>query len=86
MGINIRIKKPTNHALILRVMLRGLGLEKFNALFAQCQSDLYALLAESQLAWRRKKVWNHLSLAKGFICVFYFSCGITLACASISLR
>jgi hypothetical protein len=63
LGINISVKKPTNHALVLCVMLRGFGLEKLDAFFAQSQRDLHALLTKSQLARRWKKVGNYLSLA-----------------------
>jgi hypothetical protein len=72
MGINIRVKKPTNHALILSVMLRSFGLEKLDTLFAQGQSNFDTLLAKSQLGRGWKKVCNHLRLAKGFIHVLYF--------------
>jgi hypothetical protein len=47
MGINIRVKKSTNHALVLGVMLRGFGLKKLDTLFAQSQSNLDTLFAKS---------------------------------------
>jgi hypothetical protein len=49
MGINIRVEKPANHALVLCVMLCGLGLEKLDTFLAQSQSNFDALLTEGQL-------------------------------------
>ena len=49
MGINIRVKKPSNHALVLRVMLCGLGLEELDTFLAQSQSNFDTFLAKSQL-------------------------------------
>lgn len=72
MGINIRVQKPANHALVLGVMLRGFGLKKLDTLFAQSQRHFDTLLTKSQLGRGGKKVWNHLCLAQGFICVLYF--------------
>jgi hypothetical protein len=47
MGVNIRVKKPTNHALVLGVMLCGFGLKKLNTLFAQSQRNFDTFLTKS---------------------------------------
>jgi hypothetical protein len=62
LGINIRVKKPTDHALVLRVILSGFRLEELDV-FAQSQRDLHAFLTKGQLDWRREKVGNYLRLA-----------------------
>jgi hypothetical protein len=67
LGINISVDEPANHALVLRVMLRGLGLEKLDALSAQRQRHLYAFLTKCQLGWRGKEVGDDPNLAKGFV-------------------
>jgi len=61
-----------DHALILGVMFRRFGFEKFNALLAQRKRDFYALFTESQLLWRRKEVADNFYVAKWLICVFDF--------------
>ena len=40
LSINVSVKKPTYHALVLGVMLRGFGLEELDTFFAQSQSNL----------------------------------------------
>jgi len=46
LGINISIKKPTNHALILGMMLRSFSLEKLDTFFAQRQSNFHPFFTE----------------------------------------
>ena len=69
---DIGIEKPTNHALILRMVARCFGFEEFDTLLAQCQRDCYSLFAKSQLGRRRKKVWDNANLAQRFIGIFDF--------------
>jgi hypothetical protein len=52
----IRIEKPTNHALVLRVVLARLALEELNAAFAQRQGHLDAFLSKDDPP--RKKIRN----------------------------
>ncbi len=43
MMLGIGVEKAADHALILRVVLRRLTLEKFDAPLAQCKRDFDAL-------------------------------------------
>ncbi|MBP9714033.1 MAG: hypothetical protein KBD60_10125 [Sterolibacterium sp.] len=86
LGRQHRHEKPPYHALVLRVVFRGLRLEELNALFAQSQRYLHAFLTKCQFSRGRKKVRNYLNLAKRFIGVLDFSFSMTLACAGISLH
>jgi hypothetical protein len=44
--IHVRVKQPSDHALILRVMLRSLGLEELDALLAQSEGYFYPVFAK----------------------------------------
>jgi hypothetical protein len=75
LAINVGVEKPPNHALVLRVVFRGLGLEELDALLAQSQSYLHTFFTKCQVSRRREEVRDNLNLAKGFIGVFDFSSG-----------
>jgi hypothetical protein len=85
LGINICVDQPTNHALVLSVMLGRLGLEELDALPAQSKSHFHSFFTKRQFRRGGEEVGNHLNLSKGFIGVFDFSSGVTSACAGISL-
>jgi hypothetical protein len=70
--IDVRIKKPANHALVLGLVPRCFGFEEFDALLTQGQRDFHALFAESQLGRRRKKIWDNANLTNRLIGVFDF--------------
>jgi hypothetical protein len=70
--IHVRIEKPTNHALVLRMVPRCFGFEEIDTLLAQGQRDFYSLFAKSQLGRRRKKVWDNANLVQRFIGVIGF--------------
>ena len=66
------VEKPTNHALVLRVVLCRLALEELHAAFAQSESDLDAFLSKDEIFWGRQKVRHDLGLAQGLIGVLDF--------------
>jgi hypothetical protein len=59
----IRVQKPTNHTLVLRMVPGCFGFEELDTLLAQSQRDFHSLFAKSQLGRRRKKVWDNANLA-----------------------
>jgi hypothetical protein len=72
LGVHVGVEKATDHALVLGVVFRGLGLEEVDALAAEGQRDLHTLFAESQLGGRGQEVRNDLDRAQGLIRVFGF--------------
>src|SRR6266567_9054414 len=70
--LRVRVEQPPNHALILRVVLRGLPFEELDAALAQRQGDLDALFAKHEVLRRRQEVRHHLELAQRLIRVSYF--------------
>jgi len=53
MMLCVCVKKPTNHALVLGVVLCRFALEELDAAFAQCKSDLHTFLAKDEIFWGR---------------------------------
>jgi len=70
--LSISIKKAPDHALILRVVLLGFTLEELDALLAQCERYLHALLTKCEIPGRQQEIRYHPRIADGFIAVFDF--------------
>ena len=51
----VRIEKAADHALVLRIVFRGLAFEKFHAALAERQSDFHAFVAKHQILGTRKE-------------------------------
>ena len=81
----VGIEQPPDHSLVLRAMLRGFPLEKFDAAFRERNCHFHALLAECELFGRRKKVGNDFQITQGFIGVSDFL-GHKFACPVASIR
>jgi hypothetical protein len=60
MGIPVSIEQPTNHALVLSVVFRSLGLEELDTLLTQGDGDFDAFLPKREFIRGRQKVGNHL--------------------------
>jgi hypothetical protein len=72
LGVNVRVYQTTDHSLILRLMFYRFGLEKIDALLAERQGDLHALLSKRQLFRRWKEIREHLNPTQGLIRVVCF--------------
>src|SRR5437762_3679133 len=66
----IRIKQPSDHALILRVVLARLVLEKVNAALTQRDGDFYAFLTKYKILRLREEIRNDLQVPEGLVRVF----------------
>ena len=60
MMFRIGIEQPPDHALVLRVVLLGLALEKFDAALAQRDRDLDSFVPENQIFRTWKEIRNDL--------------------------
>lgn len=56
----VRIEKPADQALVLRVVLFGLTLKEFDTALAQRDRNLDPLFAKNEVFRSRKKVRNDL--------------------------
>ena len=56
----IRIEKPANHALVLRLVLPRFVLEELDAALAQRKGNLHPFLSKSEVFGARKKIRNDL--------------------------
>jgi hypothetical protein len=54
--VNVRIQQSANHALVLRLVLCCIGLEKLDAALAQCQRDFHAVFPKRQFGGGRQKI------------------------------
>jgi hypothetical protein len=53
MSVTVSIEQPTDHALILSVVFRGLGLEELDTLFTQGDGDFDAFFPKCKFIWGR---------------------------------
>jgi len=60
MGQRVDIQQPTNHFLVLRVMLFRLMLEEIDAFLTQSNRNFYRILLEYKLLWRGQKIRHNL--------------------------
>ena len=58
MVLGICVEQPSNHSLVLRVVLARFGLEELDAALAQRDRNLDALVAKDKILGRRKEVRN----------------------------
>ena len=56
--LGICVEQPSNHSLVLRMVLARFGLEEIDAALAQSDRDLDALVAKGKILGRRKEVRN----------------------------
>ena len=67
MVLSIGVKQPTDHPLVLRVVLSRLILKELNAAFAQGDRNFYAFVPENQVFRARKEIRNDLEVSEGFV-------------------
>jgi len=72
MVLSVSIEETPDHPLILRIMLLCLGLEEFDATFAQGKRYFHSIIPKDQVLRARKEVGNNFKLSEGLVCVFYF--------------
>ena len=72
MMFGISVEQPSDHALILGVMLLGLGLEELDAALAQSKRYFDALIPKNQIFRARKEIGNDFKFSERFVCVFDF--------------
>jgi hypothetical protein len=72
MVLCVSIKKPSDHSLILRVVLKGLTLEEVDATFAQGERYLDSVIPEDEILRKRKKIGNNLKVSEWLVCVLDF--------------
>src|SRR5713226_2101819 len=63
----VRVQQPPDHALVLRVVLARLVLEKLDAALAQRDRHLDAFVPEYEILGTRQEVRNDLEVAEGFV-------------------
>src|SRR4029079_6247197 len=67
MMLGIGIEQPPDHALILRVVLLRLALEKLHAALAERDRDLDPFIPENQVLRVRQEVRDDLWVAEGLV-------------------
>jgi len=72
MMLRVGIEQPSDHALILRIVLLRFALEEFDAALAQCNGHLHALFPEYQILRGREKIRNDPESPEGFVRVLDF--------------
>jgi len=60
MVLGISIEQSPNHALVLRIVLLRLALEKLDAALAQCDCDLDSFVPKNQVFRARQEIRNDL--------------------------
>ena len=68
----VNIQQPTDHLLILGMMLFRLLLEKLNAFLTQSNRDFYRIFLKYEFLWSRQEIRHNFQGAEGFISVFDF--------------
>ncbi len=70
--LGICVEQPSNHSLILGVVLLRLDLEKIDATLAQRNSDLDPFVLKNKILRTGQKVSDDLGFSDGFVRVFDF--------------
>ena len=70
--LGICIEQPSNHALVLRVVLLCLGFEEVDATLAQCDGDFNPIVPKHQILRPRQEVSDDLGVSEEFARVLYF--------------
>jgi len=81
----IGVQEPADHALVLRAVLRGLALEKFDAALRERNCHLHAFLAEGELLRGGQKVGDDFQFTQRLIGVSDFV-GHKFACPFANSR
>ncbi len=72
MVLCIRVEKPADHALVLRLVLPRFVLEELDAALAQGDRHLDPFLPEYEIFGAGKKIRNDLEVSEGFVGVSDF--------------
>jgi hypothetical protein len=70
--LRVYIQKPTNHALILGVVLLCFALEKVNAAFGERERDFHAILTKDKAFWCWEEIPDNPRRTDWLIRVFDF--------------
>jgi hypothetical protein len=72
MVLCVGIEQPSDHPLILRVVLQCLTLEEVDTAFAQGKRYLDSVIPEDEILRERKKIGNNLKVSEWLVCVLDF--------------
>src|SRR6266849_3331619 len=70
MVLRVRIKQPTNHTLVLGIVLLRFALKKLHASLTQGNGHLHPFILKHKVLRARKKIRNDFQVPERFIRVF----------------
>jgi hypothetical protein len=84
--LRVCIQEPTNHALILGVVLLCFALEKVNAAFGERERNFHVILAKDNVFWWWEDILDNPRRTDWLIRVFYFRVRNLLSLSPMVLR